>query len=754
MGKTDAQFFKKLLATFAAEADEHLKAITEGLLEMEKGSVTTDYLTIAEHILREAHSLKGAARSVNMVGVEMLCQLLEDIFLSFKNRQISHSKEIFDSLHKTVKDLQWLSSLTGEKNAGEETKQIEKIVTQAKVQLNSILAYAPSKHIDNGHYLAPKKQQEIPSVHDNIPVVSFVSERETKQELTPFAIQQSSEKKIASVTTEKLDALLYDVEDMLSVKLATNRRINELRDIYENLLYWKRERGKPEFLEWSEEYFKSTEEKVLRLLASNIQDFRSLSAKIDHLQEEIKPLLMLPFSSVLESFPLLVRELAGEEHKEIELVLTGAEIEIDQRILKEIKSPLVHLLRNAVDHGIELPDERGKLGKPLLGIIKIAVSQKESNKVEIVVSDDGGGIDIEGVRGAAVKLGVISEKEAENLTQEEALSLIFYSGTSTSPIVTGISGRGVGLAIVKEKVQQLGGVVTVQNHPGIGSEFSFTLPVSIATFRGILLDVAGRIFVVPVSNVEHVLRIKKSEIKTVENKEIVQVNGRIVPLVPLEGALELPAGENNNNEYIYAVILSIDEITVAFSVDRVLHEQEIVLKNLGKQLSRVRNVAFATVLGSGEVALVLNVYDILRSAVKVSSKQREGSKMHKERQTKQPVILVAEDSITTRTLLKSILESAGFIVRTAVDGVDALTLLRTEKCDLVVSDVDMPRMSGFDLTQKIRMDKKLSETPVVLVTALESREDREHGIDVGANAYIVKSTFGQSNLLDIIKRFV
>jgi two-component system chemotaxis sensor kinase CheA len=314
----------------------------------------------------------------------------------------------------------------------------------------------------------------------------------------------------------------------------------------------------------------------------------------------------------------------------------------------------------------------------------------------------------------------------------------------------------LGLAIVREKVERLGGAVSVETHPDAGTAFRMLLPLTLATFRGILVCIQEQCFILPTALVERVVAVSKEMIRTVENRETIELDGHAVALVRLQSVLALSPGATKMNAAgkIPAVVIRSGGKRIAFLVDAVAAEQEVLVKNLGPQLRRVRNVAGATILGTGKVALVLNVPDLMKSAVREASLPVVPGWVAEQVPAARKSILVTEDSITARMLLKGILESAGYNVKTAVDGSDALSALRTEDFDLVVSDVDMPRMNGFDLTAKIRADKKLSQLPVVLVTALESRSDRERGIDVGANAYIVKSSFDQSNLLGVIHRLI
>jgi two-component system, chemotaxis family, sensor kinase CheA len=421
-----------------------------------------------------------------------------------------------------------------------------------------------------------------------------------------------------------------------------------------------------------------------------------------------------------------------------------------------MKDPLIHLVRNCIDHGVESPSSRLASGKTKQGTVTIAISQISGNQIEVLVSDDGGGIDVAKVREAARRRGMISDQEKGKPDSQDALSLVFRSEVSTSPIVTNISGRGLGLAIVREKVENLGGHVSVATAPQLGASFRILLPVTLSTFRGILVLASDNLFVVPTANVERVARMRKDLVKTVGNKDTIEVNGRAVPLVRLCDALELPrvTRKSDDSQYVPVLILRSAEAVVCFSVDKILLEQEVLVKGMGRQLSRVRNVAGATVLGSGKLAPILNVSDLIKSAIKGAYAGSGAAVGVDETENREKAVLVVEDSITSRMLLKNILETAGYSVTTTVDGQEAWSLLRREEFDLVVSDVEMPRMDGFQLTAGIRADERLAELPVVLVTSLGSREDRERGIDVGANAYIIKGSFDQNNLLETIERLI
>jgi two-component system chemotaxis sensor kinase CheA len=573
-----------------------------------------------------------------------------------------------------------------------------------------------------------------------------------------------------------MDPLLLQAEEMIQTKIVSDQRLLELKEINRGIAGWKsdlsdrcgpRSATSASFrTEWFGDdvtHLNKLERKLTELTQSMEQDQYSFAQMVnDHLQE-MKQILILPVSYIVESFPVMVREISRGQNKEIEFVVQGAELEIDRRILEELKDPLIHLIRNSIDHGIGKPQERILQKKPSYGTIILSFTARGNDIFEITLSDDGKGINKELLLKAAVKSGNLSRGAAEKLDPKEILSLIYLSGVSTSPIITDISGRGLGLAIVLEKVEKMNGRISVETDINKGTTFHILLPMTLTTFRGILIGSGEFRFIIPTMNVERVMKVEQNEIKTVENHETILIEDQILSVVDFGEVLGLPElnhldsgkmeSELGNSNKIRLVVLVSGEHRIAFKVDNVFDEQQVLVKGLGKLLNRVRNISGATILGSGKVVPVLHIADMMKSALKSAKKAKRQISSEKTTE-KIRKILVAEDSITARTLIKNILETAGYQVSTSVDGTEAFTLARNEDFDLIVSDVDMPRMNGFELTAKIRKDKKLSEVPVVLLTALESREDRERGIDVGADAYIIKSSFDQTNLLEIIKKLI
>lgn len=761
MSTKDDEFLKKLLATFRIEADEHLKIMSSCLFELEKAPAGARQAELVETTFREAHSLKGAARAVNLADIERACQSLESVFASMKDG-VSASPQLFDLLHQTLEALGGLASSAPP--------------AAAKPALATLI-----RRLDSTTQDMPPPRVEPPSGPDfaepaGDAVVAAV-------ESLPAARGTASD--TVRISTAKLDGAMRMAEELLGARLTAGERTRALHEFAATFAGGRRKRGEiqtllralerslrrngkgsngvagerhilarlVEHLEAENLFVKRLEDRVSGLVRSAEGDHRALASMVESLLQSVKEMQLLPLASLLETLPRIVRDLARDRHKQVELLVRGGEIEIDRRIIEELKDPLIHLLRNCVDHGIETRAVRIQAGKPPQGTISIAIAQKDGSKIELVVADDGAGIDLVKVKAAAAKLGELSIEDADRIDEREALALVFRSGVSTSPIITDLSGRGLGLAIVREKIERLGGAITLEARAGAGTTFKIDLPLTLATFRGVLVRARSRLFVIPGSSVERAVRVAVKDIQTVENRETILLGRQAVSLVQLGDVLELP-GKDESDDVAPIVVLGSGVAHVAFQVEEILGEQEVLVKTLGPQLARVRNVAGASVLGTGEVVPVLNVPDLLKSATNLAATPRTLVADETLTEIRKRAVLVVEDSITSRSLLKNILESAGYSVTTAVDGIDGYTALKSGIFELVVSDVEMPRMDGFDLTAKIRADKQLAELPVVLVTALDQRDHRERGIEVGANAYIVKSSFDQSNLLEIVRRMI
>lgn len=771
MDEREKAFQKRLLATFRIEAAEHVQAISSGLLRLESAQAPAERADVIETVFRAAHSLKGAARAVGLADIEAICQSAESVFAALKKNGLELSPALSDVLHEAAdtigRMLLTLDSDAVEGGAAPVDALLARLDRAARH--TGVTAAPPAPHAAAGAPWAAGGDPGDAPRHE--PRTAFVEEKSVLADTV-------------RISTARLDALLYQAEELLSTKLVAAQRAADLREAVDDIaalrkLHTKiapayktlqreldrtgghaRETGDAnlrrllEFVSHQRDLIEAIDHVLSAIAKAAEHDQRALAGRIDTLLEDMKKALMLPFSSVLDIFPRLVRDLSRVQQKEAELVIEGAGIEVDRRILETLRDPLVHLVRNSVDHGIERPEVRERADKPARATVRIAITPQEGGRIEVAVSDDGAGIDVAKLHQAAGRLGMTGRGEESDAAA--SLALVFESGLSTSPIITELSGRGLGLAIVRENIERVGGNVTVESTAGRGTTFRLTLPLTLATYRGVHVRVNGQRFVVPSTHVDQVTRLRKNAIRTLKNRETIEWQGEALALTRLGDVLGLartPAAAVAD-DIVQLVILSAAGRRMAFEVDEVIAEQEVLIKPLGRQLARVRNIAGATVLGTGKPVPILNVGDLLQSAVNVASAGGVRTSADSAAASAIKSILVAEDSITSRALLKNILETAGYRVTTAVDGSEALGLLKTEPFDLLVSDVEMPRLNGFDLAAKIRADSAIAEIPIVLVTGLESREHRERGIDAGANAYVVKSSFDHSNLLDIVRRLV
>lgn len=751
MNSGDREFAQRLLATFLEEAREHIDAMASGLTGLEHADADT-IAELVELVHREAHSLKGAARSVGKRAVERVCQALEAVFGAMKQGSLSLDQ-------------------------GRLVPQLLGVVDR----LNHLID--PEPGIDVFHN-ADQLVQRLEAVRNGeVDVEQDGGGNGPLWEAEPGAAGERlvAESATVRVPTARLDAVLLEAEGLLTAKLRAEQRAEELRELNAMIRGWENKRVQTragmralqswveptgtgeggrrsvsvvkrllEHLEAESELLPSIRAKTQRLARAARNDEHVFGAMTDNLLDDIKTVLMLPCAALLDGLARVARELARDQGKDVEIITRGGELTMDKRVIDEIKGALVHLVRNAVDHGIEKPAERVRLHKSPRGRLEVIVTAIEGSKVEILIGDDGKGLDTAGILAAAVRSGVVTSEDVSRMSPQQAQALTIRSGVSTSPTVTDISGHGLGMAIAQEKVDKLGGTLAMESTPGQGTRVRLTLPLTLAAFNGLLVSARGSLFVLPATAVMRAVRVKRDQIKRVEGHETLVVDGEVLALRSLAELLDLADSEaaDLQGELAFAVVITAAGRRLACEVDEVLGIHEVVVKGLGPQLERVPNIAAATVLASGRVVPIINVSDLV---------QANPSERRRRPPTQPPAphrVLVAEDSVTARSLLKNILQTAGYEVATAVDGLDAFEQLRAQRYDAVVSDIEMPRLGGFELTAKVRGDSNLRDTPVVLVTSLDSPSDRERGIEVGADAYLVKSSFEQSNLLATLARLL
>jgi two-component system chemotaxis sensor kinase CheA len=479
-----------------------------------------------------------------------------------------------------------------------------------------------------------------------------------------------------------------------------------------------------------------------RLGATLRDDRRAIGRAVASMDEEVRRVRLLPFTEACQGLDRAIRDLAKERGKEVEVIVSGAALELDRSILEGLKDPLLALARNAVDHGIEPLAKRRASGKAEKGRVVISAALRGS-RLEVSVEDDGAGVDLAAVEKRSLERGLPAARDQ--------LAVLFEPGFSTAARVTDISGRGVGLDIVKTRVTELRGTVELTSRPGQGTRVELTLPATLTTLRALLVSAGGETLAIPGASVERLLRIDPKEIRSIGGREVVASgSGPPIPIFSLARVLSLPEREGRSGKIV--AVATGAPMPAAFAVDDLLSEREILVKALGPRLRKAGKVAGATVLETGHVALILNVAEVTRAAF-----ERTGETSLAVDRTK-PLskrrILLADDSATTRSLERAILEAAGYEVVTAVDGEQAFRLLHDRGADLVVSDIDMPRMDGLTLCKAVRGSKRFRDLPLVLVSSLESERDRARGGEAGADAYIVKSGFDQRDLLTTVAQLL
>ena len=793
----EEELLKMLREAFREEAVERLASLSNCLLQLER--VAQDDVAESEPLevaFREAHSLKGAARSVSLLDVEALFQVLESVLSRMKRAELALEIHHFDVLHDCVGAMEnFLVSFAADSEASCRDV-VAPLIEQLELLQRGELPVAPVESV--AQPAPPVPPAPIPPVCSPAPLSDpdLGSVKGVELDLTsppndvtpaastpapvaaPVAAAMVETDTTLRVSSARLDDVMRKTEGMIALKLAAAQRHVEAEQLGTIFPVWKKQWKRSSqqwrrnmkcldslaveecratieqmsgYIDQTQHHFQTLETGVDELRQSLFQDSSAVNTMVEELLEDVKQIIMVPFSNAAASFPRMVREISRTQSKQVEFNVQGEDTELDKRILEKIVSPLTHLLRNAIDHGIELPQERLAVGKNAAAQVEIALSRTKEGRVEIRISDDGGGIDAQRLRDKAVDQGIMTREAVDRLSHDEAVGLIFNSGLSTSAILTEISGRGLGMAIVKDEVEKLGGHVYVETTLGKGSCFKLHLPVSLSVFRGILIHVRGHDLVLPTTAVERVIKVARTAIKTVENREVIVDDGVNLALVEMGDILSIAERPITQGDYLQIAVVRDSEQRLGFVVDAVDGEYELLVKGLGHQLQELRFFSGASVLGDGRTVPILDPHDLLaapgdRSPTRSIRDIGTGSMAKR--------ILAVDDSITSRMLIKNILEAAGYQVVSAVDGADAYDKVTESDFDLVVSDVEMPRMNGFELTTKIRATDNVARIPVVLVTSLESNEDKEKGIVAGANAYIVKRSFDQTNLLDTVKRLL
>ena len=715
-----------LRALFKAESEEHLQHLDDALLWLEH---TPGDQARLEEAFREAHSLKGAARMLGLGSVQILAHQIEDTLNGLRNG--------------------------GSLDAATRTAMVRDLA-ELRRRVAAALGEAPAPRPETVTASAPRPETVTASAHaDAAPAIPAVSAH--PQETAPPDPPATSTYHIDSVRvdTRRLDALLIQSAELAVSQTRMAARLEEMDSLMELLEAAVRTYGEAALPAW----LSRLETALVHLRDDHAQDCTRLENLGNAIQDGVRRMRLLPLANLFRLFPRLVHDLAEAQGKAVELVMDGEDTKADKRILEEMKDVLMHMLRNAVDHGIESPDERRRTGKRETGRLRVAARQ-HAGHISIEISDDGRGLDETALRQAALSRGLVTPEVLASMAPGQVHDLIFAPGLSTTTFVTDVSGRGVGMDVVRTNVARLKGSIELESHPGQGTRFHLRLPVSLATQRILLVKAGGYSYGLPAQTVLACRNLGPGALFKLEGRPATLHQERPVSVAPLASLLALTPLETGPHDDLSqpCVLLRQGETVYGVLVDEVVDELEVVSKPLGGPAGRVRNVSGATLLNSGEVCILLDPMDLLTSmaqtGVPIAAPTQRGAEVLDQAAQARKRILLAEDSITTRAQETRILEAAGYEVVATANGLDALRALGTQAFDAVVSDINMPHMDGLELASRIRRMTRHADLPIVLVTYLATDEDKKRGLEVGANAYITKAEFDQRLLLECLERLI
>lgn len=773
---------ERLRAVFKAASEEHLQNLDDGLLHLEDHP---DDRAVLEALMRHAHSLKGDANMLGIKEVGALAHQVENLLTQLQQQESllgdTFMKSLYERLAHAIAAIRKLvhEAVTGEPSGINTFHTLAELMGVDKKEIREEGKRSENKEEERNEVIENRETQEhkdtessnpLLASHPSIPLSLHSPTFHTplpRHTPTPSTYHIET----IRVDTHSLDALMTQAGELTVTKIRIAHRLVEVgtianlweewnRDLFANRFALSQMQQNYRAFQRLEGFHHQVEQRleqlgqlVKTLWDSLSEDTTRLEQLSGDLEERIRTLRLLPFSTIFNLFPRMVRDLARQEKKSVQLVLEGKETLADKRLLEEMKDPLMHVLRNAIDHGIESPTERKLQGKPAMATIRLRAYQTPSNII-LEISDDGRGLDVDKIKQIALKRGICREDDLAVMPLSQIQALIFAPGFSTAPLVTEVSGRGVGLDVVQTNVEKLKGAIEVESSPGQGCTFRIELGITLATAHVLVVQVNEMPYAIPVQFVQTACFIQAEEVFSLEGHDTILRDRQPISIVQLADLLELPpmSSKLTQQTVLTCIILQVGQEQLGVIVDALVDEQDIVIKPQSQFLQRVRNVSGATILGTGDVCIVLNPQDLLKSA-RSRSYSTTSAQPHQVIPAKSTVLLV-EDSIATRIQEKRILETAGYQVITAVDGLDGFNKLRSHSVDAVVSDVQMPNLDGLGLTTKIRQYQEYNELPIILVTSLASDEDKRRGAEAGANAYITKGNFNQEALLSTLKRLV
>ena len=711
---------------FIEEAKGHLERIASGLLALE--SAPDDQAAI-DGIFREAHTMKGAAGMVGMMRVSRLAHRLEDLLVELRAGTRRSSPELTDAMLLVLDGMGRLiaSPSSGDQDASDEAA-LERLLPTAPTPAAVVPPAGPSLPPTALEVVLPlptvaaEPPSAAPAVEAVLPLPAAAAPPPAAtpavQVVLPLPTAAAGRPGSTSPQVGRPGAAT------LEVPVA---RIDELNRLV----------GEASAAQLRVGHVFGSE---LHLDPDAVTEYRELTTVINRLQEVTERTRMVPVGTLEPILHRTVRDVARAAGKDVRWEVSGEDVEVDRGVLEELVSPLLHLVRNSVGHGVELPDQRRAAGKAMQAVVGLHAAQVGS-KVVISISDDGAGINVAAVRAAAAKTGV----DVTTLTEEESLHLIFRSGISTAKVLTEESGRGVGLDVVATAIAAIHGTVQVVNHPGAGAEFRIVVPITLTVVPCLIVSISGQSFALPLQGIVRMLEAQ--HVQVVSGRRLAVVDGRAIPVSDLAALLGLPSAEGGP-----WVLLGTTENSHAFQVETVLQKRDVVVRGLTGRLRDLKSVSGASIEPNGSILLVLDVQNLLERANSISIAAEVANKPAAP--APQLSVMVVDDALMVRELQRSILERGGYTVRTASDGAEALSMLAELPADLVVTDVEMPNLDGLHLIHSIREHPRLANIPVLIVSSHGSDEDHQRGLDAGADAYIIKASFDEVGLLSAVSRLL
>ncbi|WP_460130951.1 response regulator [Pseudomonas sp. H1_D05] len=747
-----------LLELFSLEAEAQTQVLSAGLLALERNPTQADQL---ESCMRAAHSLKGAARIVGIDSGVSVAHVMEDCLVSAQEGRLLLRPEHIDAL---LQGTDLLMRIATPANAPQPS-DIETYVALMAGLLDPSTPLAA--------FVAQpmaELQLEAPPVFELTPAPIIEAPVETS-EPAPRKSKRTTEggERVLRVTAERLNSLL-DLSSKSLVEtqrlkphLATMQRLKRMQNnglrALENLnVHLKEHALSLEALEALED--------ARRLLAESQQLLSEKNAELDEfawqasqraqvLYDTALACRMRPFADVLTGQVRMVRDLGRSLGKQVRLEIEGEKTQVDRDVLEKLEAPLTHLLRNAVDHGIETPEQRLLKGKPEEGLIRLRASH-QAGLLVLELSDDGNGVDLEKVRRSIVERQLSPAETAAQLSEEELLTFLFLPGFSLRDTVTEVSGRGVGLDAVQHMVRQLRGAVVLEQTAGEGSRFHLEVPLTLSVVRSLVVEVGEEAYAFPLAHIERMCDLAPEDIVQVEGRQHFWHEGQHVGLVAASQLLNRPASQNSG-ETLKVVVIRERDAVYGVAVERFIGERTLVVLPLDERLGKVQDISAGALLDDGSVVLIVDVEDMLRSVDKLLNTgrlERIARHGNQAAEAARKRVLVVDDSLTVRELQRKLLLNRGYDVAVAVDGMDGWNALRSEDFDLLITDIDMPRMDGIELVTLLRRDNRLQSLPVMVVSYKDREEDRRRGLDAGADYYLAKASFHDDALLDAVVELI